>query len=333
MTPRTTKLLISAAALVGLVVALATPGALGSRLGEALETVRGANAAWLAVGTLGFAAGFLACVCAWRAALAATGAEVSLRHGASSIGVGALVNTVVPARLGDAVKIGLFARGIDGTDRMWTAGGVYASVAASRCLVIAGLVVVASATGALPLWPVFALCGGVAVFGAVALWSPRWRRYHHVARLLSGFAALERSPRAGAKVLAWSAATALCRLAAIAALAIALGLPHALLVALAIGPALDLAGTLPLTPGNLGVASGAVAMALHSRGIGVTHGLGVGIAIQTLETLVSLAAGTAGALYLFGAGGRADRWAPRVAAIGLAGVLAALLGTVVYGLT
>ena len=58
-------------------------------------------------------------------------------------------------------------------------------------------------------------------------------------------------------------------------------------------PALDLAGTVPLTPGNLGIASGAVAIALRSRGIGVTEALGVGIGIQALETLVSLAAGTA----------------------------------------
>jgi uncharacterized membrane protein YbhN (UPF0104 family) len=247
--------------------------------------------------------------------------------------VGALVNTFAPARLGDAVKIALFSRAIDGPDPVWTAGGVYTAVAAARCLVIAALVVAASLTGALPLWPVFALCGGVAALGAFALSSARWRRYPRLVHLLNGFAALERSPRLGAQVLAWSIGTELARLAATAALSVALGLPHPLLVALVICPALDLAGAIPLTPGNIGVASGTLAVALHSRGIGVTQALGVGIAIQALETAVSLSAGTAGALYFAKPSRFAGRWALRLAAVGLSGGLAVMLGAVFFDLT
>jgi uncharacterized membrane protein YbhN (UPF0104 family) len=241
--------------------------------------------------------------------------------------MGALVNTFTPARLGDVVKIALFSRAIDGPDRLWTAGGTYAAVGAAHCLSIAALVVVASVAGALPLWPVFALCGGVIALGALALSSPRWRRHHRIAHLLGGFAALVRAPRFAARVLGWSAAIALSRLAAVAALVAALGLPHPLLAALVICPALDLAGAMPLTPGNVGIASGAVAVALRSRGIGVTDALGVGIGIQTLETLVSLAAGSVGALYFAGSSGVARRWAPRVAAIGFPAAIAVLLGT------
>jgi hypothetical protein len=146
------------------------------------------------------AAGFLSCVAAWRAALAASGGRVSLVRGTASLGVGSLVNTFAPARLGDVVKIALFSRAIDGPERVWTAGGVYAAVSAARCLSVAALVVAASATGALPLWPVFALCVGVAIVGAVAL-------VDAVAPLpaprpVAGFAELVRTPKLAARVLA-----------------------------------------------------------------------------------------------------------------------------------
>src|SRR5438067_939861 len=98
---------------------------------------------------------------------------------------------------------------------------------------------------------------------------------------------------------------------------VALGLPHPLLAALIIGPTLDRAAASPLTPGNIGVASGAVAIALQGRGIGATHALGVGIGIQALEALVSLAAGVAGGFYFLRPTGLAARWAVRVAAVGL----------------
>ena len=65
-------------------------------------------------------------------------------------------------------------------------------------------------------------------------------------------------------VLGWTAAMALTRLAATVAVAEALGIPHPFLAALVILPAIDVASALPLTPGNVGVGSGAVAVALAS---------------------------------------------------------------------
>ena len=235
----------------------------------------------------------------------------------------------MPARIGDVVKLALFSRTLDGPDRVWTAGGVFAAVSAAHCLAVAVCVVAASLTGALPLWPVLLLIGAVVALGAVALSSPRWRRFHRLAHLLEGFAALERSPRLAAQVLGWSLGIQLSRLGAVAALAAAFGLPHALLAALVICPALDLAAAIPLTPGNIGVASGAVAVALQSRGIGMTQSLGVGIGIQALEMLVSLSAGTVGAFYFFRPTGLAGRWAVRVTALGLSAGVAAMLGAFV----
>ncbi len=325
----TSRVILSGLVLAAVIVAASVPQVLGTQVAHALAILHSADRGWLLLATLGFAAGFISCVCAWRVALAASGGRISLVGGAASLGVGALVNTFTPARIGDVVKVALFSRAIDGPDRVWTAGGTYAAVSAARCLSIAALVVAASVVGALPLWPVFALCGGVIAVGALALSSTRLRRDHRIAHLLDGFAALERTPRLAAKLLAWSAATALTRLGAVAALAMALHLPHPLLAALVICPALDLAGSVPLTPGNVGIASGAVAVALQSRGIGVSHALGVGIGIQALETLVSLAAGAAGAVYFARPGRFVPRWALRAAALSGTAAVAAVLGTFV----
>ena len=189
----------------------------------------------------------------------------------------------------------------------------------------------------MPLWPVFALCVGVLAVGAVALSSARWRRYPRFAHLLEGFAALERSPRFAAKVLAWSMGTALTRLGAVAALSAALGLPHPLLAALVICPALDLASAIPLTPGNVGVASGAVAVALQSRGIGMTQALGVGItdpgARDGRSRSVPWGREPRAFAFRCAATRFAGRWAVRVAALGLSIGLAALVGTLVLPLS
>src|SRR2546423_1251836 len=87
-------------------------------------------------------------------------------------------------------------------------------VASARSLALALLVVVASITGAVPLWPVFALCALVAVLATVGFLSGRVRRHPRIAQVIEGFAALERSPRALATVLAWTLGMVACRLAA-----------------------------------------------------------------------------------------------------------------------
>jgi uncharacterized membrane protein YbhN (UPF0104 family) len=177
------------------------------------------------------------------------------------------------------------------------------------------------------------LFGAVGALAVAAAFSGRLRRHPRIAHLVGGFAALERSPRAIATVLGWTATMQVARLAATAAVAAALGLPDPLLAALLILPALDVAAAFPITPGSIGVGSGAVAVALASRGIGMTQALGVGIAIQALETLVSVSAGSLGALYLARERARETvrRWTFRVAAVGGAAALAAFVGLAMRG--
>ncbi|MFZ1878677.1 MAG: lysylphosphatidylglycerol synthase transmembrane domain-containing protein [Gaiellaceae bacterium] len=333
MTISRSKLLASLAALLALVAVAATPGLLGHRVASAFDALAGAEKNWLALGAILFVAGFACTVGAWRAALGAAGGRIGTHRAAACIGVGSLVNAFAPAKLGDAVKIGLCARSIDAPGRIWTAGGVYAALAAARCLTLAGLLVVASLTGAMPLWPVFALCGAVAILAAAAAFSGRLRRHPRIAQALAGFAALERSPRGIATVLGWTAGMVLSRLGATMAVAAALGLHHPVLAALVILPALDVASAFPLTPGSIGIGSGAVAVALAGRGIGITQALGVGFAIQALETFVSIAAGTSGALYLAWPKPSVRRWTRRVATVGGAAALAAALGFAVISIT
>ncbi|HEX7625749.1 MAG TPA: hypothetical protein VF379_01745, partial [Gaiellaceae bacterium] len=57
--------------------------------------------------------------------------------------------------------------------------------------------------------------------------------------------------------------------------------------------------------------------------------LGVGFAIQALETLVSVTTGTAGLLYLTRPRGAARRWTMRVATVGASVAVAAGLGLLV----
>lgn len=333
MTISRSKLVLSAAALFAVIAVAATPGLLGNHVKSGLDALAGAEQHWLAVGVIGFVLAFVCTVGAWRAALGAAGGRISGHRAAASIGVGSLVNAFAPAKLGDAVKVALCSRSIDSPGRIWTTGGVYAALAAARSLTLAALLVVASASGAMPLWPVFVLCGAVAALVLAASYSGRCRRHPRIAQLLAGFAALERSPRGIAVVLGWTVGMVLARLGATMAVVAALGLPHPVLAALLILPALDVASVFPLTPGSIGVGSGAVAVALSSRGIGMGQALGVGFAIQALETFVSIAVGSAGALYLAWPSAAVRRWTFRAATVGVTASFAAAVGITVLNLT
>ena len=330
MKPTRPQLLLCAAAIL-VIGAAATFGPTRAHLTSAIGALRGANSNWLGLAALGFASAFGCTVGAWTAAFRAAGGRICPRQAAARLGVGSIVNTFAPARLGDAVKVALCSQAIDAPGRLWTAGGVYAALSAARCLALAALVVVAAATGALPWWPVVVLCSFVAVLALVGTLSGRLRE-RHVAQLVAGLASLERSPRAIATVLGFTFGMAAARLGAAIAVAASLGIPHPVLAALVILPALDVASVFPITPGGVGIGSGAVAVALAGRGIGIADALGAGIAIQALESAVSIAAGSLGILYL--AQSRpAARWMLRAATVGASLALVAALGAFVLDLT
>lgn len=289
---------MAAALTAALVVVVTLPGLLGSDVTGALHQLDEARPIWLWLAAFSFVGSLAGSAFAWRSALAAVGGRIGFLDAGARYGVGSLVNSVAPARLGDAVRFALFSRTLPGEDKVMRTGGVFAAIGAARALVLAVLLVVGFSLGALPLWPVAALAGlgGIAV--ALAFATRRRTPHSHVGHLLDAFRAFGREPLRGARIVAWIAFATVCRLGAAAAIAAALGVRTPVLAALLIVPALDLAGTLPLTPGNIGITSGAVAMALQAHGVGLTQALGAGIAFHAVETAAGLVFGLTGALLL-----------------------------------
>jgi uncharacterized membrane protein YbhN (UPF0104 family) len=278
---------------------------------------------WVAAAA--FAAAICAFGCAWRAGLHACGAEVDAADAAARYAAGSLVNAFVPAGAGGAVRIALFARTLPGIDeaearhgdarsfattgtRLWTAGGIAAAVAAAKAVVLAVLVALAALEG-FPLWPVGVLAAVGAAAAGLAFATRRHALRGRVAHVLDAFRALGRAPTDAARLLGWMTVAMSTRVLAAAAVAAALGVASPVRAALVAVPALALASVVQLTPGNVGVASGAVAIALHLQGVDVATALAVGIAFHALETAVSIVVGSAALLYLT----RAPRWSLRVA--------------------
>ena len=304
---------------VALVLVAALPGLLGSDVTAALHQLEAAQPIWLWLAALGFVGSLAGSALAWRSALSAVGGRSGPLDAGARYGVGSLVNSVAPARLGDVVRVGLFSRTLPGDDRVLRTGGAFAAIGAARALVLAAMLIVGFSLGALPLWPVAALValGGIAV--VLAFLTRRRTARSHVAHLLDAFRAFGREPLRGARIVAWIALATLSRLGAAGAIAAALGVHSPVIAALLIVPVLDLAGTMPLTPGNIGVTSGAVTMALQAHGVGLTDALGAGIALHAVETAAGLVFGLTGALLL----ARFPSPASRRIAIASAGGLAA----------
>lgn len=324
------RCLAASAAALALVLAVATaPPLLGPRVADAVGGLGAADASWLWASGASFAAALACAGCAWRSAVGLCGAELSRVDACARYGVGSLVNSVTPARIGDVVRVALFSRAVPGSERVWSTGGACATIGAARALALAILLVAASALGALPLWPL-ALLGGVVGAAAVAsAFARRARLTGRVAHLLDAFRELGRRPAASFPLVGWILLATAARVGGAAASAAALGVDKPLHAALLIVPALDLAGIFPLTPGNVGLTSGAVAIALQGVGLDLTTALAVGIALHAVETLAGISFGLVGALWLAGrALGGTRGWAVRVAgAAGALGLAAAVGAT------
>ncbi len=279
--------------LLALLAAVATPQLLGTRVAAALDTVASADPTWLWLAGIGFAVSVLAAAGSWRCAIGLCGGRLSVTDACARYGVGSLVNTVVPFRAGDAVRIGLFARVLPSDKRLLTTGGAFAALGAARAVVLGALVVAGYLAGAVPLWPLLIAVGLVVAAVVVAIVSRR-----SSAHILDAFRSLAKEPSGAARLVAWLAVSTVGRLISATAVGAALGLPHPLAAAIVIIPALDVAGLIPLTPGNIGITSGAIAIALQAQGTSFTNGLAAGIAFHAVETAVGLMFGIASLVWM-----------------------------------
>jgi uncharacterized membrane protein YbhN (UPF0104 family) len=146
----------------------------------------------------------------------------------------------------------------------------------------------------MPLWPLAVLAGLVLLAVAAAAFAHRHGRNH----FLDAFRALFEDRGAAVKLLAWMTAATVARYLAAATVCAALGISSAFAAAIIILPALDLAGLFPVTPGNVGVTSGAIAVALQAHHVAFDQGLAAGIAFHAVETAVGLLFGVAGVVWL-----------------------------------
>lgn len=287
----------------GLLAAMAANPAVVERAREGVAGIDAADPAWLWLAAVLFAAGHAAAGLAWRSALAPVGVRAGRVDATARHCIGSLANAALPAQLGGAVRIALFAR-ICGEHGAWTSAGTAAAVGATRMVWLVLVAAVAAVSGAVPSWSLFALGGGMLLGACAALAARRLTGRRWLADLTGAFRELGRTPRVLAVVIGWGAIAMGARLCAAAAIAAAFGVDSPWLAAFLVIAALDLAAILPLTPGNIGVAAAAVAFALGAHGVSGETAMSAGIALSGIETLTSVTLGIGGCLALAGAHAR-----------------------------
>jgi uncharacterized membrane protein YbhN (UPF0104 family) len=306
---------------LAVVAVAATPHLLGTQVSQSFERLTDAKPAWLWLSALLVVATIAAWAQAWRSAIGAVGGDVARVDAVARYSLGSAVNTFFPARLGDVLRIALFSRALGTRTRVWTTAGVYTTIGAARALAAGILILAGFVGGALPLWTALASAGVVVAAVVASLIAPRHRPHSRLAHFFDAYREIGRHPRRAMPIVAWTIVATAARVGAAAAIVAALGVPHALAVALLVIPTLDAASLLPVTPGGLGLSSGAVALALKGLGIGTTAALTIGIGYHAIEAAASVVCGAIGALVLAGE----QRPVARHAAVALA-VLAVVVG-------
>ena len=297
-----------------------SPSLFGDRVSEAVDGLGAADPGLLWVAGIAFAGTSLCGALAWRAALRASGSPLPLVDASARYAVGCGVNAIAPAHVGSALRVALFGRVTNGG--CWTVSGAAAAVGVTRVVWLGALIAIGSAGGVLPLWPLLVIAAIVAGAGAVGGRLAATSRFPAaIEQLLAAFRSLAASPRDLAIVAGWALAGAAAKVAAATAVVASLGIDNPLRAALVLVPAVELAAILPITPGNVGLASAAVALALGSQGVDSRTALSAGIAFGAVELLTGMAVGAAGALALAGPWVRPYL---RVAAVGAAASLVAI---------
>lgn len=316
----------SVAALIALAL---TPQLLGDLVADGIAGLSDASAGWLWLAAAAFAGSLVTSACGWQSALARCGGTTSRADASARYCTGSIVNALAPARIGTAVRFALFSRVLHNEGRLWTVGGIAGSLSAVRALWLAVVLALASASGVLPRWPIAVLLLGAAVAAAVAWRARDSRPGTKFGHALDVFRVLGRCPWAAARITGWVGLSMALRLAAATGIAAAFGIDRPLAAAVLIIPALDMAGILPLTPGNVGVSSAAVAFALTAHGVASDVAVSAGIALGAVETLTTLALGCGSLLYFLGRRAETRRWHTAAAAMTGCFALGAAFGATV----
>lgn len=143
-----------------MLVVAAMPQLLGPDVERAFVGLEHARPIWLWAGRAGFVAALLCNAWVWCSAILLVGGQIDRLRAVACYGVGALVNSATPARIGDAVRIALFSRAFEGglqpllvSILVGAAGALYLARFGSRetrrrALAVAGAVVAVVLVGA-----------------------------------------------------------------------------------------------------------------------------------------------------------------------------------------
>ena len=325
-------LTVSAAAVAGttLFAVTAASDGLGHTLAQGMAGAGGADRRWLLGALAAFLASLVATAGGWRSTLTACGGQLGAVDACARYGAGSLVNTVLPARLGEAVRVGLFSKAFrpEQSGRTLTTVGALAAVTAADTLTQSLVVGAAASVGPVPVWSLAALGGVMTCAGGAAVLAARRFRTGRAARLLQVFPRLAESPGRAARLFAWLGAATVARLLAAIAIAASLGIPHALEAGLVMCAVVIVATAVPLTPGNVGVTSGAIVLALHAQGVQVASAVAAGLVFHAVELSAGILFGLGGALALVPYPSVAvRRWSLGITVLFAGALLAAGVGT------
>jgi uncharacterized membrane protein YbhN (UPF0104 family) len=248
-----------------------------------LAAVRSADAGELVLSGCCFAVALACSAASWRAML---GGGIRFPDACARYGAGSLANTFLPGRAGDAMRLTLFGRVVPG-GTLAVAGAV-AAVGAARWLALLPLGIAAALDDGLPARTV--ALAGLAVAPLLVAWLCARGGSRRARALLAPLRVADRATFAALAI--WVSGTVLARIGAATLAGGALGVPHPLAAALLVVPALELAGIVPLTPANIGVAGGAAAFAFHANGLPAREAVAAGFALHGVETAAGLIVGS-----------------------------------------
>ena len=329
---RSRWLVVSALAVAGTIafVVAASGGGLGQTLSRGLAGLAGADRRWLLVALMGFMVSLGATAAGWRSTLVACGGRLGRADACARYGAGSLVNTFSPARLGEAVRVGLFSKafGRDQNGRALMTVGALGAVTVADTLTQSLVVGAGAAIGPVPAWSLAVLGGLVMCATVIAIVAARRFRTGRPARVLDVFRTLSSSPGRAAYVFGWLGVATGARLVAAIAIAASLGIAGPVETGVVMCAVVIVATALPVMPGNVGVTSGAIVLALHAQGVPVGSAVAAGLVFHAVELLAGIVFGIGGTLALIPYPSVAvRRWSFRLVGLLGAGLLAASVGT------
>lgn len=224
--------------------------------------------------------------------------------------VGAIgANAVLPARVGDALRVGVVRKRVDGSSVVTVAATI---VLETGIEVVFGLAVIVAvivagrrlSTGAtslpgVPTGPLIVATGTSLAVLALVAYRFRGRVRPVLGCIARGFSVVA-SPRSFATgVISWKLVAWALRLGAVYAFLVAFHIPAAPWTAVVVVAAQNAAGAVPLLPGNAGTQQAAIGLALAGTA-SATSLLGFGVGMQASTAITDIVLGAAALIVVAG---------------------------------